>query len=159
MLTREDFTTPDWEALQRTVIGSAIYISRAEDEGPFDTLREMTSIKKVIKLQENHTNSRLVGDILEHPAKNDHAKLLDSSNEAIEVGLFQDIERTIKFIYERDKTELKNYRDLILNIISVIADKVDGVSDNESEAFMKLYTQLMKDPAPPKPEDPYASVR
>jgi len=146
MLHRSNFTTPDWQALNMAIYGTAKYVSRSQKEGLFDEIRERSVIDPIIRKHQEKYEVSIIDDLLDYPVKLRLPKRFDHTAKAIESPVLHAIEVSVVALEKSEDIDLEIFRDLILDIAGSCAKKVGGITEAEQEAIEKIKKALRSKP-------------
>jgi hypothetical protein len=137
MAGKTDFTTEEWEQLQKGVAGSALLVS-ISDPGLFETFKEAGTAAKHLAAG-RESESQLVKDLAhERPA----GFGITTRAEELERETLESLRRATASLKAKAPDEADAYRQFVLGVARSVAEAADGVDPKESDAIRKIESAL-----------------
>jgi hypothetical protein len=137
MAGKNDFTTEEWDHLQKGVAGSALLVS-ISDPGLFETFKEAgTAARHLAGGRESQ--SQLVKDLAhERPA----GFGITTRPEELERETLESLRRAAASLKAKAPDEADAYRQFVLEVARSVAEAADDVDPKESDAIRKIESAL-----------------
>lgn len=142
MLSRKDFSAPDWYKMQACIVGTAKYINLA-NKNLFDDYKESIAYDSYLEQVRLNLPSPFISDLINFENyKSPIPKHTLNDVSAIEVPLFQCIKDSTNLLKKVGPAELIEFRRLIFKVASIVADRVDDTSEKELTSLQRLIDTL-----------------
>lgn len=142
ILSRADFTTPQWSILQTAIIGSARYVS-LQNNGLIDDWKESRTIKEVIKHTKDNNFYGFFRDLCNFDKyKSPIPKSCLDSADAIEAPVLSALRQSIELIKQKDPSKIDDFQNFILNLAFLVADSDSGITVQEQKAIDNIRLAL-----------------
>jgi len=138
MATKADFTTEEWEALQKGVTGAGMLVA-ISDRGFFDTFKEANALAKHLAEAHAKSESELVREIAEA-----HGSPfgVTASPDEVEQGTLDALRAATAALEAKAPGDLPAYKQLVLDVAESVAEAAKGVSPGESQALDTIRAAL-----------------
>lgn len=137
MAGKADFTEEEWEDLQQGVTGSGLLVSTAHRDLT-DSFGEASSIAEQLAAHRD-SESELVRDL--SSTRGTGFGLIASPNEVVE-GTIKALGGAVATLEQKAPDELEPYRDLVLDVVTAVAEAKGGIRDEESAAIERIKSAL-----------------
>ncbi len=138
MAGKADFTTEEWEGLQKGVTGAAMLVSLA-DRGFFDTFKEVGALAKHLADARTKSTSPLVKEVAEVRGTGFG---FTSSPQEVETETVQALRSSMSTLEAKAPDDAQPYRDFVLNVAQSVAVAADETATAESDAIDKIKAAL-----------------
>jgi hypothetical protein len=134
MAHRTDFTEPEWESLQKGIVGAGLLVSLS-DRSFFDTFKEAGALGRHVAQAKQKSSSELIRELADVRGGGFG---LTSSPETIEretMGALQTAKGTLE---SKAPDELEPYRQLVLEVAQSVSDAAGGGETAEHATIEKV---------------------
>jgi hypothetical protein len=138
MAGKADFTTEEWEGLQKGVTGAAMLVSLA-DRGFFDTFKEVGALAKHLADARSKSTSPLVKEVAEVRGTGFG---FTSSPQEFETETIQALRSSMSTLAAKAPGDAQAYREFVLDVAQSVAAAVDETATAESDAIDKIKAAL-----------------
>jgi predicted DNA-binding ribbon-helix-helix protein len=138
MARKADFTSEEWESLQRGVTGAGLLVSLS-DRSFFDTFKEAGALGKHIAQAKQSSSSELVRELADIHGTGFG---LTSSPEAVETETLGALESAKAALASKAPGELDSYRQFVVEVAQSVADAAGGGETAEGGAIDKINSAL-----------------
>ncbi len=145
MATKNDFTEPEWEALQKGLTGSAMLVSLS-DRDFTDTFGEVGAMAKYLAGQHVAASSDLIREL----AKTRGSGFgLGTSPDKMRAQTMEALRSSIATLQAKSPADVDPYRELVLGLTQAVADAKGGVVPVETAMMEAIRESLGGSPADP----------
>jgi hypothetical protein len=137
MAGKADFTEQEWEDLQQGVTGAGLLVSTAHRDFT-DSFGEASSIAKQLAAHRD-SESELVRELAS--TRGTGFGLIASPNEVVE-GTTKALGSAVAALEQKAPDELEPYRQLVLDVVTAVAEAKGGVRDEETAAIERIKSAL-----------------
>ncbi|HEY9377014.1 MAG TPA: hypothetical protein VIQ02_07970 [Jiangellaceae bacterium] len=138
MAGKTDFTTEEWEGLQKGVTGAAMLVALA-DRGFFDTFKEVGALAKhLAEAREKSTNPL----IKELAAVRGTGFGVTSSPQEVESETTQALRASMTLLQSKSPDDAQAYRTFVLDVAQSVAAAADETGATETVAINKIKAAL-----------------
>ena len=146
MATKNDFTEPEWEALQKGLTGSAMLVSLS-DRDFTDTFGEVGAMAKYLAGQ----NVAATSDLIRELAKTRGSGFgLGTSPDKMRAETMEALRSSIATLQAKSPADVDPYRELVLGVTQAVADAKGGVVPVETAMMEVIRESLGGSPADPR---------
>ena len=138
MATKADFTSEEWEALQKGLTGAGMFVA-ISDKGFFDTFKEANALAKHLAQARTKSDSALVRELADAHGK--PFGMTDSPAE-IEQGTRETLQAGVAALEAKAPDDLPAYRALVLDVAESVAEAAGGVAPSETKALETIRAAL-----------------
>jgi hypothetical protein len=138
MAGKADFTTEEWEGLQKGVTGAAMLVSLA-DRGFLDTFKEVGALAKHLADARSKSTSPLVKEVAEVRGTGFG---FTSSAQEVETETVQALRSSMSTLAAKAPDDAQAYREFVLNVAQSVAAAADETATAESDAIDKIKAAL-----------------
>ena len=138
MATKADFTTEEWEALQKGVTGAGMLVA-ISDHGFFDTFKEANALAKHLAAAHANSESELIREVAE--AHGSPFGVTTPPDE-VEKGTLDALHAAVAALQAKAPDDLPAYKQLVLDVAESVAEAAKGVSANETTALETIRSAL-----------------
>ena len=138
MARKADFTSEEWESLQRGVTGAGLLVSLS-DRSFFDTFKEAGALAKHIAEAKQSSSSELVRELADIHGTGFG---LTSSPDAVENATVEALASAKAALSSKAPEELESYRQFVVEVAQSVADAAGGGATAEQGAIDKIYVAL-----------------
>ena len=138
MAAKADFTSEEWEGLQKGVTGAAMLVSLA-DRGFFDTFKEVGALAKHLADARSKSTSPLVKEVAEVRGTGFG---FTSSPQEVETETVQALRSSMSTLAAKAPDDAQAYREFVLDVAQSVAAAVDETATAESDAIDKIKAAL-----------------
>jgi tellurite resistance protein len=138
MATKADFTSEEWEALQKGITGAGMLVATS-DRGFFDTFKEAKALAKHLTEARTKSESALVRDLA---TAHGSPFGMTASPAEIEQGTRETLTAGVAALEAKAPDELPAYRRLVLDVAESVAEAAGGVAPSENKALETVRTAL-----------------
>lgn len=142
MLTRLDFSAPQWYTMQTALIGAA-HLVVLSDKALVDDIREKRVFKKLLKQAEKEDATPFIRELadFEH-YKSPITKHIWRVSTALEVPVLAAIRDSVELLAKKDTDDLTAFRITIHSVTSELAHRIDGTTEPEKAMLKKIKDAL-----------------
>ena len=137
MAGKADFTEQEWEDLQQGVTGAGLLVSTAHRDFT-DSFGEASSIAKQLAAHRD-SESALVRDL--SSTRGTGFGLIASPKEVVD-GTITALGNAVAVLERKAPDELEPYRDLVLDVVTAVAEAKGGMRDEETAAIERIKSAL-----------------
>jgi hypothetical protein len=137
MAGKADFTEQEWEDLQQGVTGAGLLVSTAHRDFT-DSFGEASSIAKQFAAHRD-SESALVRDL--SSTRGTGFGLIASPKEVVD-GTIKALGSAVSALERKAPDELEPYRDLVLDVVTAVAEAKGGMRDEETAAIERIKSAL-----------------
>ena len=137
MAGKADFTEHEWGELQQGVTGAGLLVSTAHRDFT-DSFGEASSIAKQLAAHRD-SESELVRDLAS--TRGTGFGLIASPDEVVEETI-KALGGAVAVLTQKAPDELEPYRDLVLDVVTAVAEAKGGTRDEESAAIERIRSAL-----------------
>ena len=137
MAGKADFTEQEWEDLQQGVTGAGLLVSTAHRDFT-DTFGEASSIAKQLAAHRD-SESALVRDL--SSTRGTGFGLIASPKEVVD-GTITALGSAVAALERKAPDELESYRELVLDVVTAVAEAKGGMREEETAAIERIKTAL-----------------
>lgn len=138
MLSRKDFSSPDWYKMQACLVGTAKYVALT-DKNFLDDFREMRDYNRLLNEIKDESPSPFIADLIDFDNyKSPIPKHTLDDASAIEVPVLMYIKDSVNLLKKVGPAELIEFRQLVNRVANETADHIDETSDQELLALQKI---------------------
>lgn len=148
MIGRKDFTTPEWQDMQASILGTIKYVVDYNSEFLIDIKEQIVGhheIKEFVKSSDSIFLKELT-DFKDY--KDPFPKYVEDGTEGIEAALLPKITNSVIAINKRDQNCALLFKDLILNITYKTAGIKNQADAYKNTAYSRILTALETKPQP-----------
>ncbi|HEX2362906.1 MAG TPA: hypothetical protein VHI11_12605 [Jiangellaceae bacterium] len=138
MATKADFTTEEWEGLQKGVTGAAMLVSLA-DRGFFDTFKEVGALAKHLADARSKSTNPLIKELAEVRGTGFG---LSSSPQEVESETVQALRSSMTTLQSKAPDDASAYRDFVLDVARSVAQAAKETAAPETDAISKIEAAL-----------------
>lgn len=138
MARKADFTSEEWESLQRGVTGAGLLVSLS-DRSFFDTFKEAGALAKHIAEAKQSSSSELVRELADIHGTGFG---LTSSPDAVENATVEALASAKAALASKAPEELESYRQFVVEVAQSVADAAGGGATAEQGAIDKINAAL-----------------
>jgi len=138
MAGKADFTTEEWEALQKGVTGAAFLVSLA-DRGFLDTFKEVGALTKQLAEARTESVSPLIKEVAEVRGTGFG---FTSSRQEVETETVQALRSSMTTLQSKSPDDVQAYRDFVLDVARSVAEAAKDTAASESNALAKIEAAL-----------------
>ena len=138
MATKADFTTEEWEALQKGVTGAGMLVA-ISDRGFFDTFKEANALAKHLAAAHANSESELIREVAE--AHGSPFGVTTPPDE-VEKGTLDALHAAVAALQAKAPDDLPAYKQLVLDVAESVAEAAKGVSASETTALETIRSAL-----------------
>lgn len=134
MAGKADFTTDEWDTMQKGVTGAGMFVSLA-DPGFFDTFKEVGTLTKYLGDARQGNSTQLIRELSEVRGAGFG---LGTSPQDLESQTLSSLRGAVATLSAKAPDEVQPYRDFVVRLAQSVAEAAKGVSDSESGALVKI---------------------
>jgi spermidine synthase len=138
MAKKDDFTEQEFEALQKGVTGTGLFVA-VSDRGFFDTFKESAALAKHVAAAKQGSSSELVREIADVHGSGFSVRSKPEELETETLAALQTAKTTLE---AKAPDELEAYRQFVLEVAQSVADAAGGGETAESGAIEKVKSAL-----------------
>ncbi|MBA3364603.1 MAG: hypothetical protein H0U03_02280 [Actinobacteria bacterium] len=138
MAAKADFTSEEWETMQKGVTGAGMLVS-VSDRSFFDTFKEAGSLAKHLVAARKDSNSQLVRELAETRGSGFG---LTSSPGEIESETVEALRSSVATLETKASDEVEAYRAFVTGLAQSVANAAGGGDTAESGALDKIRAAL-----------------
>jgi hypothetical protein len=138
MATKADFTDDEWKAMQKGVTGAGMLVSLS-DRDFTDSFGEASALAKALAAQREHGPSEVIRELAK--ARGTGFGLTDSPQE-VESETTAALQSALETLGAKAPEEVENYRRLVLELATAVADAKGGLKPAEAAALDKVKEAL-----------------
>ena len=146
MLTRSNFSSPEWYTLQTVIIGTIKYVSMSSPHF-YGDLKESIIAKQSLKEFAKTNNSNFIDELADF---NNHKSVIpehkDDDARSLEAPLMSKLSESIEIIKKRDPAMATLFKNLILKLAYDVARGRIKISNEENQAIRKIAIALETPP-------------
>jgi hypothetical protein len=135
---KDDFTEQEFEALQKGVTGTGLFVA-VSDRGFFDTFKESAALAKHVAAAKQGSSSELVREIADVHGSGFSVRSKPEELETETLAALQTAKTTLE---AKAPDELEAYRQFVLEVAQSVADAAGGGETAESGAIEKVKSAL-----------------
>ena len=136
MATRETFTDEEWKDLQWALMLAGSHISASDWPGWWKSVKEAAGGSRFLTAMQSSDNA-LVATLTSDQARRRPPDVSDRTTLAGEPTLAR-IRAATALVREKAPEDLEDFRQLLLGVAQVVADEVDGTSEEEARALERV---------------------
>lgn len=148
MISRTDFTAPEWQELQTAVMGTIRYMTLISPNF-YGDIKETLVARQTIH---NYTDQIQSGFIKELVDTSDYESPIpeyaSDSAGGLEPPVLRAITNSVAAIQKRDPESVPLFKNLILKLAYRTAEARKGINPDENAAFQKISLALEASPTP-----------
>jgi hypothetical protein len=137
MAGKADFTEQEWDDLQQGLTGAGLLVSTAHRDFT-DSFGEASSIAKQLAAHRD-SESELVRDL--SSTRGTGFGVIASPKEVVD-GTIKALGSAVAALEHKAPDELEPYRDLVLDVVTAVAEAKGGVRDEEAAAIERIKSAL-----------------
>jgi hypothetical protein len=134
MAKKSDFTEPEWEALQKGVVGAGLLVSLS-DRSFFDTFKEAGALGKHVAAAKQSNSSELVRELADVHGTGFG---LTSSPDKVERETIEALHTAKTTLESKAPDELEPYRQFVVEVAQSVASAAGGGETAETGAIEKV---------------------
>jgi len=138
MATKADFTTEEWEALQKGVTGAGMLVA-ISDRGFFDTFKEANALAKHMSAAHAGSESELIREVA---GAHGSPFGVTTPPDEVEKGTLDALHAAVAALQAKAPDDLPAYKRLVLDVAESVAEAAKGVSANETTALETIRSAL-----------------
>jgi hypothetical protein len=138
MAGKADFTSEEWEALQKGVTGAGVLVSLA-DRGFFDTFKEVGALAKHLAEARRESTSPLIRDLAEVRGTGFG---FTSSPHEVETETLQALRSSMSTLQSKAPDDAPAYREFVLTVARSVGGAAKETAVAESDAIDKIEAAL-----------------
>jgi tellurite resistance protein len=135
--TKNDFTSEEWEQLQRGVMGAAMLVA-ISDPGLFETFKEARTAARHMA-QGRQSQSEVVRQLAQ---ERPHGFGIGTRAEELEAETLEALRGAATALRSKAPEEEDAYRQFVLDVARSVAEAAEGVSPGETGALDEIKSAL-----------------
>ena len=145
MAAKDDFTSEEWDAMQKGVMGAGLLVA-VSDRGFFDTFKEAGALARHLAEARQKASSELVREVANVRGTGFG---LTSPPAEVEAETLDALRTSVAALEAKAPEEAGAYRELVLEVAGSVADAAGGGDVAESGALEKIRSAVGASAAPP----------
>ena len=138
MAAKTDFTTEEWDALQKGLTGAGMWVSLVDPKF-FDSFKEIGALTKHLAEAQTKSSNPLIAEVAKVKGTGFG---LTSSPQEIEAQTIEALTSSMSTLKVKAPDDAQAYRDFVLEVAKSVAAAAKDTSTSESDAIQKIEAAL-----------------
>lgn len=140
MASKATFTNEDWMDLQWAVMLAGSHITASDWPGLWKSFKEAAGGSRFLTAMQSNDN-QLVADLAADQARKRPPEITGRADLAGDAAI-ERIRAAVAIVQAKAPEDLEDFKLLLTNVATAMAEEVDGVSESEAEAIARVRAAL-----------------